>query len=172
MAGKRWLLLVVIFLAFPSTRSVAQLSKVSSEASDACNYWISRIDPSVTRPIGMTHTIDEQATLRGMKCLLGLEGNKSKSNIDGPTRPNVSQTFDAAPVEVAALYYISYLYYEKWDHAQFPKLISKDVLSNEEIVSKAYSAYRGWFKEVNRVGLRHARRRHLDPLSGTKIVWY
>ena len=56
--------------------------------------------------------------VQAIDCLLRLEGNKRKAEFTGATNPYTSQIFEAATVEVAALFYISHLFYQKWDHGR------------------------------------------------------
>lgn len=47
-----------------------------------------------------------------------LEGDKSRGAFSGATHTAVSEIFPQSTVKICALYYISYLFYEKYDHAQ------------------------------------------------------
>ena len=76
-------------------------------------------------------------------------------------------------VEIMALYYISYLYEEDWEHAVGIALWDKHGKINPPgSVHAAYLAYRRWFRRVQSVGLQQARKEHLQPLQGTEIEWY
>jgi hypothetical protein len=48
--------------------------------------------------------------MAGIKCLLKMEGNKNRAAFSGAVKLHVSQSFENTPADVAALYYISYLY--------------------------------------------------------------
>jgi len=77
-------------------------------------------------------------------------------------------------VEVAALYYISYLFTQKWDHADAIALVStkEDRLATDDDVANAYEAYEKWFARIKTIGLTEARKQKLDPLAGIDIRWY
>lgn len=125
-------------------------------------------------PLILTSDVGHEDFLRGVNCLLQLEGEKARSNVAGASRGNVSNLFGSTSIEVAALYYISYLFYRKWDHADAPFLVSKSdsKLNSDQTVARAYKAYRNWFQLVREIGLEEARRRKIDPLKGSRVSWY
>jgi hypothetical protein len=161
-----------------------------------CNFWQSRVNPEIKMhskeekpstdlkvllknnnsfvPEEPFNNLNQRETFFGIECLLNLEGNKKNSNLSGATRPDVSQTFGATTVEVAALYYVSYLFYQKWDHADAPFLVSQknSKLNSDKAVSKAYKAYKKWFEKVREIGIEEARKQKLDPLEGSGVRWY
>jgi hypothetical protein len=143
--------------------------------SQSCQYWGSKIDAEL-KPLVSAQNIDEtnpQMILDGIDCLLHMKGNKHRAKFSGATKPNVSQLFKPATVEVAALYYISYLYYQKWDHADAIALRDeKGRIDKPESVRQAYQSYKKWFEEVKRVGVVKAREMKLRPLAHTKVHWY
>ncbi len=162
----------VIFLGMflTSTFSAAKMNK-----NKCCEYWQSIVDTQVEIS-NEQEEIDEnnpKVILNAIRCLLKLEGNKNKARYTGATKYEVSQTFEPARVEVASLYYISYLYYQKWDHADAIALVDKDGnISTKEAVQQAYKSYRKWYEDVKEVGLKKAREQNLDPLSGSAVRWY
>lgn len=140
-----------------------------------CSYWQSTVEPRIafpqTQPIPELKT--EQQRLRAIECLLALQGDKNPSSIRGATSPRTSQVFDTTPVEVAALYYISYLYYEKWDHAQAAVLVNENAVASEkDTIETAYIAYRAWYEKIKVLGIKKAKDTRLDPLDDTGIRWY
>jgi hypothetical protein len=77
-----------------------------------------------------------------------------------------------ASVQVAALFYASYLFTGRWDHAQAVELA--DDRGNKlprRSVPAAFSAYESWFERIQRLGLSEARRNAIDPLDGTGMHW-
>lgn len=161
-----------------------------------CNFWQSKVNPEIKirskkeksatdlkillnsnnssvseKPF---NNLNQKKIFFGIKCLLNLEGNKKNSNLSGATRPDVSQTFGATTVEVAALYYISYIFFQKWDHADAPFLLYQEDSkhNSDEAVSKAYKAYKKWFEKIQEIGLGEAREQKLDPLEGSGVRWY
>ncbi len=117
-----------------------------------------------------------------MGCLLSLEENTQGASFSGATWAGVSELFAfPTPINLAVLYYISYLYTGNWKHGSAialwgPGADSSDThgfyVTRQEAVHKAYASYRWWYKEVKRVGLAGAREQKLDPLEGTGTSWY
>ena len=111
--------------------------------------------------------------MAGIECLLKMEGNKNRARFSGAVKDYVSQLFENTPADVAALFYISYLYHQKWDHADAVALRGSDgSVNTPKVVQDAYRSYKKWFAEVKRIGLSKAREMKLDPLKHTKVTWY
>ncbi len=170
------LALTAILTAYAAARYLpGRISNEMQTTSDKCLFWRSRVDASVTLPDGHKELDekDQQNTMDGIECLLNLEGNKNAAKFSGANKPYISQIFKQATVEVAALYYISYLYTQKWDHADAIFLANDNEEAEEaETTRRAYEAYRVWYKEVKKVGIVKAREKRLNPLKGTGIRWY
>jgi hypothetical protein len=158
---------------------------------NSCNEWQSKVDPEVKYVVKHTSTKlsensskvvkvettavfdDEKRFFRAVECLLKLEGKKGAAKVWGATKPETSQLFDSARVDVAALYYVSFLFYERWDHAAAIALVDNSGTMNDDaIVKKAFASYREWFIRVRQIGLDEARRQKLDPLANSGIGWY
>lgn len=157
-----------------------------------CTIWHSKVDPNieiapseivrsqereagtyVITPSSPFKDISDADILFGIQCLLALKGSIRESNIAGATRPDTSQIFESATVEVAALYYISYLFTKDWGHAGAAVLVDeRGAWNTDESIQKAYNAYQAWFEKVEKLGLKEARDDKLDPLFGTGINWY
>lgn len=140
-----------------------------------CEYWYSCVDSKYHTPVGVAVDIsDEKCILGGIECLLSCEGNNQLAKFSGASNDMVSANIPPARIEVAALYYISYLYYGKWDHAY--AVLLEDEHGNEntdESIKKAYKSYRKWFKQVKKIGIKRSRALGLDPLQYAKGVnWY
>src|SRR5262245_12227360 len=76
-----------------------------AKGQDSCRHWASHIDPSI-RP-DETEAIDHRdpaMIIKGIECLLKMEGNQKLASISGATRNETSQIFERARVEVAALF--------------------------------------------------------------------
>lgn len=100
-------------------------------------------------------------------------GNKHSAKFGGAQQLYVSQLFEPTTAEVAALYYISYLFYQKWDHADAVALRAENgEVDKPEAVRQAYQSYKKWFKEIKRVGLAKAREMKIEPLKDPKVHWY
>lgn len=162
---------ISISFSLTSSQKACEMEK----GSERCQYWQSKVDAEVEPPVGV-RKVDEanqQTIIDGIECLLQMEGNKHSAKFSGATRPDVSQLFKPATAEVAALYYISFLYYQKWDHADAVALRDENgEIDKPEAVSQAYESYKKWFEQVKRVGLSKAREMKLRPLADTKIHWY
>lgn len=149
----------------------------SSNAQTTCKYWQAKIDEDIHPPKNAqaVNEASDRDVMEAINCFLLLKGKHQPSKLQGATKFYVSQGFPPAPVEVAALYYISYLFKQKWDHADAIALVKRGDIYNfnpPEIVERAYEYYRVWFKEVQRVGLAKAREMKLEPLDGKEVRWY
>ena len=147
---------------------------------DNCSYWHSRVDPNVDYK-GDINTIDEskeEVIMQGIECLLKCEGNTRVAKFWGATGYTTSGGIVPSPVEVAALFYISYLYYQDWEHCGAVTLIDinhrgENNENTKDAIKKAYNSYRKWFQKVKEIGLRKARAMNLDPLCFTEdVCWY
>lgn len=173
----RSLIATLLLLVGGSSVVCAQSYKsVKAEKPDNL-YWYARISESTRLPEGfvMLDEKDPQTALSGMEYLLTLENDKSQASFCGATHMGTNSPDVPCTVEVAALFYVSYLFYQRgWDHfANGIALVNEDGETNTpETISKAYKYYRAWFKKVKEVGLDEARVRGIDPLKGTDIWWY
>ena len=153
----------------------SQTKSTVTPINDKCLIWRSRVDSTLIRlqdAPGFDEK-NEQSVMEGIECLLRLEGNKNEANFSGVTNLEVSQFFEPATVEVGALYYVSYLYTGKWDHANAIALVDNNREPNApKTVRRAYAAYRNWFQRVRKIGLAKARKIGLDPLKGKGVRWY
>ena len=148
-------------------------SKNETNSIDNCQYWISLVDPSVPSPDMKLDWKDESNVLNAIECLLHLKGKKGPAKFSGATNPYVSDIFNEATVEVAALYFITYLYYQKKDYVNAVVLIDKNGEYNTECaINKAYRLYKKWYKEIKKIGISNAQKKGLDPLKGSGIRWY
>ena len=68
-----------------------------------------------------------------------MEGNKNPARFSGAMNNYVSQLFENTPADVAALYFISYLYHQEWDHADAVALRGSDgSVNTPKVVRDAY----------------------------------
>jgi hypothetical protein len=125
--------------------------------------------------------LNEKETMAAMGCFLQLEENTHRSSLLGATWAGVSQLFDWAPVNLAALYYVSYLYTQNWKHGNAIALrgpgaedagVRWKYATTQAAIRTAYKSYRTWFARVNGMGLAKARAGKLSPLDGTGLSWY
>lgn len=125
--------------------------------------------------------LDEGTVMAAIACLLQLEEDKRPANFMGVTWAGVSQIFDWAPMNLASLYYISYLFTCNWKHgnaialrgpgAEVPESKTK-YRTTTWAIYKSYGSYRHWYEQVKAMGLARAREEKLDPLAGTGLYWY
>lgn len=191
----------VSFLLLSVTTCAMALSK-----DESCKTWQAMVDPSVhstgvrgthqgsqiesaiadlqkpNRDPDKVRSLSDDEILRAMSCLLALKGKRGPSRLAGVTNPDISQFAGRASVEVAALYYITYLFKGIFDHADAFVILNnrkspaKDkmgaLLTRLEDVSRAYDCYARWLPKVKKFGLTKARQQHLDPFEGTSLQWY
>lgn len=158
---------------------------------ERCKYWQAKVDPSIkssikTADIGKDgsaidslltsklNEVDDMNVLEAIECLLKLQGKTSASRYSsGTIGYNISTRFPPPTVEVAALYYISYLYHKEWRHAQAMVLMDSEGKKNtQKSIKTAYKAYQVWFEKVKEIGLERARQQNSTPLDGTDVSWY
>ena len=165
--------IMVCSFIFLSSFSLSQNSQKNN--TNCCLFWQSKIDPT----LGKSKTYEDPLSLAddevllAIDCLLKLEGNKNEASFGGAVNPQVSSVPQFTAVEVSALYYISYLYYQKFDHASIVALDdSSGEFSTQNAITEAYQSYRKWFEEVKKIGLAKAREQKLEPLAHTRVKWY
>jgi hypothetical protein len=126
-------------------------------------------------------TLSDQEALDAIGCLLNMKDDRRPASFGGVTNPYVSQFFAIPPANLAALYYVSYIFSKNWFHGGAIALRGPHAeasnsqsiyVTRQESISAAYGAYQRWFAEVKRVGLLKAREESLNPLSGTGLEWY
>lgn len=146
----------------------------SSNQENRCEYWKSKIDPSL--PLmgkGLWELPIDEESISAIECLLQLEGRREPANIGGVTRFDVSKIIENQSIEIAALYYITFIYSKKWDHASAIAIVAANgEINTPDIINKAFLAYKEWFKTVKIIGLEKARRQKLEPLKDTDLHWY
>ena len=141
----------------------------------SCEYWWSKADEEAppAREPKEPDLSDPRVVMVGIECLLKMKGNKHRAKFRGAISLEVSQIFKNTTADVAALYYISYLFHEKWDHADAVALRGPDGdFNTSEIIAEAYKSYEKWFADVRDVGLPKAREMKLNPLKYSQIRWY
>ena len=141
----------------------------------SCEYWWSEADENAPKATEAKEPdlSDPRVVKGGIECLLKMKGNKHSAKFRGAISLEVSQIFTNTTADVAALYYISYLFHEKWDHADAVALRGPDGdFNTPEIIAEAYNSYEKWFAEVKVIGLSKAREMKLNPLKHSQIRWY
>ena len=140
----------------------------------ACKEWDKRVDPSLG-PAGTTlaQIPGDSEVLVAIDCFLKHQGNKNRARFGGATNPRTSQMLPDATIELASLYYISYLFTTDWQHGDGVAMWNREgVINPPGSIDAAYAAYAAWFKRVKSLGLSEARKQRLDPLKDTGLHWY
>jgi hypothetical protein len=126
-------------------------------------------------------SLSEGERLGAINCLLSAEDNTRISVFEMRGNSEWSQMYSAPPVNLAALWVISYIYTNDFNHSLAMALVGQDAASSDsngiyvtkqEAIHRAYRAYRVWFKKVKTIGLSKAQADNLDPLEGTGLCWY
>ena len=81
-----------------------------------CAYWLSLIDGTVERIAERIDELEADTATKGIVCLLSFHGNKNPARFSGALRNDISRTFPDTPAEVAALYYVSYLFHQRFEN--------------------------------------------------------
>ena len=162
-----------IFFVMTAPETGAHSNQAMSQSID-CRVWNSQIDPAVhhespPNPI----TLSDTDALEAMNCLIKNRGNRTIAKIGGATNLAVSQQLPEPTVELAALYYISYIFTKSYQHADGIALWDDaGTINPPHSIESAYSAYITWLNEVRKVGVSKARRLRLDPLNRSGLAWY
>lgn len=136
--------------------------------------------PLDTDPWGVA-SLSEAEKLQAIQCFLTLENDLRPAAFSGAVRFDVSQTFSQPPVNLAALYAISYIYTGRYNHAAAVALRGDDAsftdaagnyVTKPNAVHEAYRAYRGRFAKVRKLGFARAQEAGLQPLDGSGLRWY
>lgn len=149
------------------------------DTMDKCYRWRTQVDPLKERIVIDVKTLTDREIEEGIGCLLKLKGQKNKARFYGYTRNNYNKSEGYRPpknpasVEIAALYYASYLFYGNWEHAGSVVLYDQATgkTNTREIAERAYKSYQEWYKRVLEMGLKASREKKLDPLEGSGISW-
>lgn len=126
-------------------------------------------------------SLHDDDKLEAIRCLLGEEADVRSASMSGATRFDTSQIFATATANLAALYAISYIYNDRYDHASAVALRGEGAsyidesgayATSPEAIKRAYIAYHEWFKKIQEIGLENARDAGLQPLDGSGLSWY
>jgi hypothetical protein len=168
---RRLHLVAVMFYLFLCSRHV---SAQDLTALKPCRDWDKRIDASLgASGVQVDNLLTERERIEAIACLLKHRGDKRPARFGGATNLSVSQILPSATVDLASLYYVSYLFTGNWQHADGIALWNRDgVMNPPGSVDLAYASYIAWFQRVKSMGISEARKQGLDPLEGTGLHWY
>jgi hypothetical protein len=139
-----------------------------------CSRWDNEVASNDTKAGSVDiATISDKEVLQAIDCLLRHKGDQRPARFGGATRLDTSQLLPSATVELASLYYISYVFTKHWKHGDGVALWNKEgVINPPGSIDAAYVAYTKWFARVRSLGITAARRKKLDPLQGSRLKWY
>ena len=171
------LIVMMSVLAIINKPNGQQLTQVQPDDNEIKFYWYSRVSEEAFLSQKNKIKLDEknpQIVMEGIKILLNFEGDKNKANFCGATGYGYNSPEVECEVEVAALFYASYIFYgQDWDYfATGIALVENNRNNSPKTIKKAFSSYRKWFKRVKEIGLEEARKQKLDPLAGSGVRWY
>lgn len=138
-----------------------------------CERWQSKVDPAMPlqgERLAELPADDEAVT--AIRCLLAMRGRTEPARFSGATRFDVSQIAERATIEVAALYYITFIYERSWQHGDAVMIVGPRGTNTKAAVRQAFTAVERWLETVERIGIAEVRARQLHPLAGTKLSWY
>ena len=163
--------------AVASSMFLIFLFSCGAQAKDrklSCADWTSKIDLTIVREADFEPlSLPDNQKLAGVACLLALETNHHEARISGATRSEVSQMFPPATADVAALFYISYIFTKNWTHGDAIALWGHEGrINNADDISLAYQKYREWFKRVSKIGWKKAQKEGIQPLANCPVSWY
>lgn len=146
---------------------------------DECHKWRTQVDPRFARVEINEKELSDAEALLGIECLIELKGDRNTARFTGYT--NVSTSVSSRPpvikkpatIEVAALYYASFVFYKDWGHAGSVRLFDPDTWKSNSSgnVKSAYKSYESWLINAKKIGLQKARELKVDPLEGSGIQW-
>jgi hypothetical protein len=150
----------------------SELFKIRFRGDNSDVNWMSY---PIICPKGLV--IDTLAVLRE---LLALEGDSRICVL--PTilwNPLVSRAYSGAgtqySIQVEALYIINQFFFEQpFAYSPIPALRFRDGEIESiagPVVEEAFKSYKKWFSQLELIGVSEAKRRKLEPLSGSKARW-
>lgn len=159
--------------------AVSLVEAQNFKSTDVCYRWQTQVDIALQRIEIDANKLSNAETLEGIECLLKLKGNKKKARFYGYTRLNLNASSKppkikrSATVEISALYYASYIFYNNWAHAGSVQIYDADTekYNTKSNVERAYKSYWKWFQKVLDIGLEKAREQKLDPLENSRVAW-
>lgn len=170
------ILISSLFALAPCAAPRSRAGVALTDSKPSCERWRAMVDPqarsSTNRP-DVEH-LSEAESLAGIACLLSLEGDRRLGKFSGATRMDVSQFFPRATIELDALYVISAIYNEKWDHASGVALVDRKsrILSPRAAAKLAFPAVKAWYLRVQGGSLQELRIAQDDPLKTSGVKWY
>lgn len=146
---------------FPLTILLFAASSINAQnfkSSDVCYRRQTQVGVSRQRIEIDESNLSDAETLEGIDCLLKLKGNKKKARFTGDTRPNYyssdmyREPEHPATVEIAALYYISCIFYSNWKHAGSVQIYDAETekTNSKSNVKRAYKSWQNGFEKFGK----------------------
>lgn len=167
----------LIMVSFLTVSGNAQGNGKEIKSEEVKFFWYSRVCEEAFLSGKNKIMLDEkkpQIIMNGISTLLTFEGDKKTATFCGATDVGYNSPEVNCTVEVAALFYASYIFYGKgWNYfATGIALVENGKKNDPKTIKKAFKCYREWFEKIKKIGIEKAREEKLDPLKGTGIVWY
>jgi len=163
---------LLLILSFAQSMKKEQINT----SCDDCLYWQSKVDQSIRLPENTPekNEKDEKNIVAAISCLLKLKGKAAETKYSAIVSFKLVEAKLPTPtVEIAALYKISALYHQQWNHAEAIVLVDENRnMNKKESIESAYKAYEAWFEKVKKIGLQKAREDKLEPLADAGVSWY
>jgi hypothetical protein len=165
-----------MFMVAPIGAPQSKEKTGQAKAADECRRWRAMVDPQVHSASihpEVANLADAEASF-GISCLLVLEGIHRPGRFSGVTRLDVSQLLPQATVGLDALYVISAIYNQKWEHAQGIALVDSkfQLLTPEKGAKSAFPFVKAWYARVKNLGIGKLRAEHDDPLRDSGLKWF
>jgi hypothetical protein len=166
--------LIAVGMMHVALFSLDALAQQNGVPSAVCREWDAKVNPAVRGKIAVkVESLSDDEVMVAIGCLLKHRGDQRPARFRGATHYEVSQLLPAASIELASLYYISYLFTGNFQHGDGIAFWDQHgVINPPGACEIAYDAYSKWFEQVRSMGLAAARKKKLDPLQGTNLRWY
>jgi hypothetical protein len=153
---------------------LALLAEVPALGADECASWQAIADPRRTDEVDSSRLPSDSEVVEAIRCLLELEGDKSPGRFGGATRADTSAWVEEeATVELDALYAISWISWQRYDHAGIVALTRDgESLDSPDTVAEAFQDVRSWFERLKLEGIEALRSRGDAPLTSGRVRWY
>lgn len=153
---------------------LALLAENPALGADECAPWRAIADPRRTDEVDSSRLPRDSEVVEAIRCLLELEGEKSLGRFGGATRDDTSAwAWEEATVELDALYTISWIFWQRYDHAGIVALTRDgEGLNPPGATAEAFRDVRTWFERLKVEGIEALRLRGDGPLTSGRVRWY
>lgn len=154
--------------------SVVLSSDLPALDVNECASWNAIADPQRRDEVGSFRLPTDSEVIEAIECLLSLEGEKRPGRFGGATRADTSAWVEEeATVELDALYTISWIFWQRYDHAGIVALTRDgEGLNPPGATAEAFRDVRTWFERLKVEGIEALRLRGDGPLTSGRVRWY